>query len=184
MSSSTKTALSEALIELLRDRTLDHITVKDIADYCKVNRQTFYYHFKDVYDLLEWIFHQRLEKTSIDMFSLEEWYEGFVFFFNTFLEDRYVLLNAYRSIDKEEIHSYLYGITYKLIEDYANKHYSHIAIKKSDFDFVIRFYTLMFIAVVKDWFDQGMPESYEHVIDQFYQLVKGSMDFAFKQFNK
>ena len=53
---STKRALSRSLKRQLSTRTLDKITVKDIVEDCGVNRQTFYYYFRDIYDLLEWNF--------------------------------------------------------------------------------------------------------------------------------
>lgn len=184
MSISTKEALAEALIELLRERTLDQITVKDITDRCRVNRQTFYYHFEDVYALLKWIFTQRLEKTSIEMFSLDEWFDAFIFFFNDLIGERDLLINAYRSLDRDQLKTYLMKISYKLVENYANTHYSTIPIKKSNFEFVISFYSLMIVNIVIDWFEKGMPESYEQVLNQFYTLVNGSMEFSFKQFLK
>ena len=55
MSLTTKRALAESLKKLLSKRGLDKITVKDIVEDCGVNRQTFYYHFHDIYDLTEWI---------------------------------------------------------------------------------------------------------------------------------
>ena len=54
MSQMTKRALEASLKELLRHKPLDKITVSDLTDHCGVNRMTFYYHFKDIYDLVEW----------------------------------------------------------------------------------------------------------------------------------
>ena len=54
MSQVTKRALAASLIKLLSQKPLDKVTVKDIIEDCGVNRQTFYYHFKDIYDLVEW----------------------------------------------------------------------------------------------------------------------------------
>ena len=53
---NAKHDLAEALCQLLETKTLEKITVKDIVARCGVNRQTFYYHFHDVYDLMRWIF--------------------------------------------------------------------------------------------------------------------------------
>ena len=52
MSQVTKRALAASLIKLLSQKPLDKVTVKDIIEDCGVNRQTFYYHFKDIYDLV------------------------------------------------------------------------------------------------------------------------------------
>ncbi len=40
----------------MAEHTLNKITVKEIVNRCGVNRQTFYYHFRDIYDLLDWMF--------------------------------------------------------------------------------------------------------------------------------
>ena len=55
MSQMTKRALAASLKKLLADRPLDKVTVTDIAEDCGVGRQTFYYHFEDIYGLVEWI---------------------------------------------------------------------------------------------------------------------------------
>lgn len=55
-SSITKRALSQALKELMEEMPFQKIYVADICQRCNMNRQSFYYHFKDKYDLLIWIF--------------------------------------------------------------------------------------------------------------------------------
>ena len=56
MSQTTKKALAASLKQLLKEKPLDKITVTDLVEDCEVNRQTFYYHFQDIYDLIEWIY--------------------------------------------------------------------------------------------------------------------------------
>jgi len=54
MSQTTKRALEASLKNLLLKKPLNKITINDIAKDCEINRMTFYYHFKDIYDLVEW----------------------------------------------------------------------------------------------------------------------------------
>ena len=54
MSQVTKRALEASLKKLLLEKPLHKITVSDITEDCGINRMTFYYHFKDIYDLVEW----------------------------------------------------------------------------------------------------------------------------------
>ena len=54
MSNMTKRALAHSLKKLLARTTLDKITIQNIVDDAEVSRKTFYYHFQDIYDLLEW----------------------------------------------------------------------------------------------------------------------------------
>ena len=53
MSEVTKRALEQSLKNLLLKKPLNKITINDIAEDCGINRMTFYYHFKDIYDLVE-----------------------------------------------------------------------------------------------------------------------------------
>ena len=54
MPQKTKRALAASLKHLLLQKPLTKITIRDIAEDCGVSRMTFYYHFKDIYDLAEW----------------------------------------------------------------------------------------------------------------------------------
>ena len=54
MANTTKRMLSLSLKKLLEKNTLDNITIQDITDDAEVSRKTFYYHFQDIYALLEW----------------------------------------------------------------------------------------------------------------------------------
>lgn len=50
----TKIALGAAMQELLWEKPLEQIRVRELADRCGIRRQSFYYHFNDVYELLDW----------------------------------------------------------------------------------------------------------------------------------
>ncbi|EPZ58986.1 bacterial regulatory s, tetR family protein [[Clostridium] sordellii ATCC 9714] len=56
MSQMTKKSFAASLKKMLAQKTLEKIKVIDITEDCGVNRQTFYYHFKDIYDLLDWVY--------------------------------------------------------------------------------------------------------------------------------
>ncbi|MCR4608651.1 MAG: TetR/AcrR family transcriptional regulator C-terminal domain-containing protein [Eubacterium sp.] len=56
-SSITKNALADALKGLMMEKNFEKISVSDICDRCNMNRKSFYYHFRDKYDLLNWIFY-------------------------------------------------------------------------------------------------------------------------------
>ena len=59
-SSLTKRALAQAIKELMNEKPLVKISIADIVDRCQMNRQSFYYHFRDKYDLVNWIFYTEL----------------------------------------------------------------------------------------------------------------------------
>ena len=62
MAKFTKKAIMACLLELLKTKNIDKITVKDICEKCEINRNTFYYYFCDIYDVLNSIFLDEIEK--------------------------------------------------------------------------------------------------------------------------
>ena len=60
MQKDTKSLISSTFVELLSSKPFDRITIKDIVDACGINRNTFYYYYSDIYDLLEEIFKKEL----------------------------------------------------------------------------------------------------------------------------
>ena len=56
-SNLTKNALAASMKKLMREKPFDKISVSDICIDCGINRKSFYYHFRDKYDLVNWIFY-------------------------------------------------------------------------------------------------------------------------------
>lgn len=54
MPNTTKNALEASLKKLMLKKPLDKITIQDLTQDCGISRMAFYYHFKDIYDLVEW----------------------------------------------------------------------------------------------------------------------------------
>ena len=87
MSQITKNALATALKKLLSKKELSKITISNITEECGVNRQTFYYHFKDIYDLLEWIFTNEVIE-EIDNEIEENWQQKFIYIFEYVIQNK------------------------------------------------------------------------------------------------
>ena len=60
MQKDTKKMISDTFVELLEKKPFDKITIKDIVETCGINRNTFYYYYSDIYDLLEEIFKREM----------------------------------------------------------------------------------------------------------------------------
>ncbi|MDY3282175.1 TetR/AcrR family transcriptional regulator C-terminal domain-containing protein [Dysosmobacter sp.] len=59
---NTKQVIFDAFMALSREKSVDKITVKDLVETCHISRQTFYYHFQDIVEVIEWAFQQALEE--------------------------------------------------------------------------------------------------------------------------
>ena len=73
---STKEYLAESLVELMQNKSLKNITTKDIAKNCHLTSTTFYNHFKDKYDLLSWIYNNRIGYFIDQINETYDWYHA------------------------------------------------------------------------------------------------------------
>ena len=69
MSNITKKALASSLKKILSKKEFNKITINDITEDCGVNRQTFYYHFKDIYDLMEYRMEREMKRIMEETMS-------------------------------------------------------------------------------------------------------------------
>lgn len=98
MCCNTKLAISQALLDLMQEQPLKHITVQDIMDRTHMKRQSFYYHFQDVYDVLEWEVDRRLFQNLA--FDPEQEYEDWhIDLMDLLLQDRSFYRKVLNAID-------------------------------------------------------------------------------------
>ena len=115
MSQMTKRALVASLKELMVEKPLDKITVTDLTEHCGVNRMTFYYHFKDIYDLVEWACVEEATRALAGKKTYDTWQQGFLQILQSLQKDKVFYINVYHSISREYIEQYLYKLTYDLM---------------------------------------------------------------------
>ena len=63
--SETKILMAETLKKLIKDRPFSKITIQDIVTACNINRNTFYYHFENNYDLLYFAYEQEVQNIVV-----------------------------------------------------------------------------------------------------------------------
>lgn len=115
LSYNRKRQLADSLKMLMVKKNLKKITVQEIADGCGANRYTFYYHFKDIYDLLMWMFQEEvlsLIKTSENCLT---WQEGFRLFLRWITENNSVCKCALNDIGQEALREMFYQETKHLM---------------------------------------------------------------------
>ena len=115
MSQMTKRALVASLKDLLAEKPLDKITVTDLTEHCGVNRMTFYYHFKDIYDLVEWACIESATRALAGQKTYDTWQQGFLQILQAVQKDKVFVTKVYHSISREHIENYLYRLTYDLM---------------------------------------------------------------------
>ena len=142
---TTKRAMATALKTLLTEQSFSKISIGAICDECKMNRKSFYYHFKDKYDLVNWIFDDEITELITKSESKDIW-TGFLLLCNYFYENR----AYYRKVLKIEGQNSFYD---HFREICANSFLSQVTDKthEKSIVFQINLMSDILISAIKRW---------------------------------
>ena len=179
---TTKRLLTESLKRLMAQKPLNKISIREITEGCGVNRQTFYYHFQDIVDLVEWICITDGDAVLKDNRTYETWQKGYLSIFRAMQQDKAFIMNIYRHAPRESLYNYLYRLTYKLMLDVANElcETESLNVREEDRSFVANFFKFGFVGLVLEWIEHGMQEEPEQIVSHVENLIRGTMELALK----
>ncbi len=181
MSQVTKRALEASLKKLLLEKPLHKITVSDITEDCGINRMTFYYHFKDIYDLVEWSCQEDASRALAGKKTYETWQQGLLQIFEAVLDNKPFILNVYRSVSREQVETYLYKLTYDLLEGVVEEQAQGMSVRQEDKDFIATLYKYMFVGLMLDWVKSDMKGDPHTMVERLEQVVHGSIHAALER---
>ena len=184
MSDLTKRALEQSLKNLLLQKPLHKITISDIADDCGINRMTFYYHFKDIYDLVEWSCQEDAAKALAGKKTYETWQQGFEQIFEAVLANKPFIMNVYHSVSREQVETYLYKLTYDLLADVVEEECRDAAVSGEDKALIAEFYKYGFVGMMLHWIDGGMKADYRELVQRLSTMLHGSILNAARNFEQ
>lgn len=181
---ATKTALWESLKRLVQTKKLEKITINDLTADCGISRMAFYYHFKDIYDLVEWGCVEDGKKALRDKKTYDTWQEGMNQVFEAVLENRSFILNVYRSIGREKVERYLYKFTYNLLKDVVEEKCRGVDLAAEDKAFIADFYKYGFVGIMLDWIGHEMKEDHREIVEKMSVVLHGSFARAIRNFEQ
>lgn len=182
MSNTTKLALEASLKKLLLHKPIDKITINDLTSDCGVSRMSFYYHFKDIYDLVEWACVEDGKRALQDKKTYDTWREGLQQIFEAVLENKPFILNVYNAVSRKKIENYLNRLTYGLIESVVEEKCAGIDLAKEDKAFIAEFYKYSFVGIMLDWIDRGMKDDYMEIVEKMSITLHGTITKSIQNF--
>lgn len=183
MSQVTKRALEQSLKNLLLKKPLTKITINDIAEDCGINRMTFYYHFKDIYDLVEWSCLEDARKALEEKKTYETWQQGFIQLFEAVQENKPFIMNVYRCVQREQVEKYLKPLVDNLLLGVINEESVGMTVRDEDKAFIAQVYSYMFVGLMLDWIRNDMRENPETLVNRLALVLKDTVSQALKRFS-
>ena len=165
MAKQTQKFIMSTFMQLLEGESLDKITVRDIVEECEINRNTFYYHYSDIYDLLDDVFRVETEKfMSEDVdenTTFGEEYERAAWFV---LKYKKAILHIYDSKKRDVLQNYLETLAFSFISRFVKKEADGYGLPDEDIDYITGFYTHAIVGNTLGWIKRKLPSGQEKFI--------------------
>ena len=179
---TTKIALEASLKELLKKKPFDKITIADLTEDCGISRMAFYYHFKDIYDLVEWSCLEDARKALDENKTYDTWQQGFLQIFEEVLENKQFVMNVYRCVHREQVEKYLKPLVDSLLLDVINERSAGMTVRDEDKSYIAQIFSYIFIGLMLDWINDDMREDPKMIVNRLAMLIKGSLSSIFERY--
>ena len=182
MSQVTKRALEQSLKNLLLKKPLSKITISDLTEDCGMNRMTFYYHFKDIYDLVEWSCLTDAKRALDEKKTYDTWQQGFLQILEAVQANKPFIMNVYHCVHREQVEIYLRPLVEDLILNVVNEEADGLNVREEDKTFIVQAYSYIFIGIMLDWIKEDMQENPQEIVERLNKLIKGSIRASLTRF--
>ena len=170
----TKMAIIAAFEALLEEKPFNKITVKDIVERCQINRNTFYYHYRDIPDLLQHMLEGKVDRLLSGHYIPDCPMACISPIFQYGLEHKRAILHIYRYTSRDTFLPYLEQGARYLVEQYFSSMAKELGLSDSDTEVLVYFYRCTLVGMTLDWLEDGMREDILHTVQQICDLLEGA----------
>lgn len=164
MATKTKDLIINAYLELAskENQEVEKISITDIVDECQISRQTFYYHFKDIDEMLRWAFENETKVIKENMYKYNSWQEALVLYEPVF--------KKFGTLLKKCLNSKYFVFVYSLVRDSIHDFSTEFFLQKnksnidSHIEFAINVYAYALIGFIIRELKKNEPD--------FYSMIK------------
>lgn len=175
MASITKNMISDAFLDLTKEKDIDKITVKDIVEKCHITRQTFYYHFQDIMDVIEWSMQQRMEEILSKSLKVTSVQEAVRILVSSVDKHPEIIIKLMNSQKREQTERLLINTIRSYMQEMIDKKELFMDMKRSDLKMAIKFFSYAIVGILLEINHKRKAVDLDLISTQIYQLMTGEM---------
>lgn len=171
----TKSMIADAFLQMMRQKSLDKITIKDIVECCKISRQAFYYHFQDILDVIEWIVQREMQQTFEECLKIEDPRDALLYMVRHTIEHHEKLNKLLNSQHGEQIQQYLMQTYCNLLRETRIRRRTKISYPTAEAETTLHFLAFGTVGVIKEAIRSGHCDA-EFLCDEIHALTTKILD--------
>ena len=174
MPTNMKNVIADTFFTMVKQKGIDKITVKDLVETCHISRQTFYYHFQDILDVIEWSARQAIQK-ALDASVSEEDPEQAIRKFITVAVENHELIQKLLQSQKHDYIERIFveGLKIYLLELVRRKA-PDLAVNYEDAEVALQFYAYGIAGVLLDHCGRSCCDP-DKLARQLLKLLRGKL---------
>jgi AcrR family transcriptional regulator len=175
---STKTLLATTLKAMMQTMDLDHVTIEELTRRAGVTRNTFYYHFDDIYSLLKWIYDQEVVAELRAHAQIDEWQTAYRVLLDYIDDNRQFCIASFHSVGRDLLEQLLYSVSQEMVLRVV--HDVDADVPQPITRDITDFYGLAIVAQVIKWLMEGLVESKDTLIQRADIMLRGGIANAIR----
>ncbi len=180
----TKKAIAASLKKIMEKKPLDKITVREIIEDCGINRKTFYYHFRDIYHLIKWIFEEEAIEVVKQYDLIVNYYDAIQFVLDYVEKNKLICNCAFDAIGRDELKRFFQKDFLFIIQNIVDQLSEGKKIPKDYQEFLVNFYTEALASLLINWIRNKEHYDKQKIIRYVYLTLFGSIEYALNNTEK
>lgn len=170
----TKQVIAQGMKTLLETTRFEDISVGELAKKCNVSRNTFYYHFKDKYDVIAWIFYSEITPI-IGEASVDNWSERLLSLCRYMQQNKTFYIKVLHVRGQNCFAEYLMKFYVNLVQDHFLKTKGNQVLEPEQINIISQFYAVGLTGVIISWAENGMETAPEPIVATLKELLSGEI---------
>lgn len=164
-SDMTKRLMAQSLKKYMAKKPLAKISVREITEDSGVNRQTFYYHFEDIYDMVNWMYQEEAVKLIEGLEGVLLWQDGILQLLQYIEENKEICLCTLNSLGHQHLKRFFYDDVHAIIEKTVFSIAEQMPNVSQDYgEFLTHYYSIALAAMVESWLLGDIKQTPEELI--------------------
>ena len=176
MPNFTKRAIKESFWKLLNRQPLSQISVRAIVEDCGINRNSFYYHFRDIPSLIEEIIREAADDLIKKYPSIASVDEAVEAAFRFTVDNKVAIRHICNSVNRDIYEQYLMRMCEYVVTTYYQTVYGQERVNEQDRDTIILFIKCEIFGLSIDWINSGMTDDAVVKLKQILTLCNGMIE--------
>lgn len=184
LSQKRKEQMASSLKRFMAKKSIQKISIQELADDCGMNRYTFYYHFQDIYDLLQWTFARDFEMLFSNQKQCANWEEWLRIILQYLADNAAFCKSAITSVGRDALRDLcvrdLQYFMEQMLKDIQGDH----GVPEEYLNFLASFYLEALCGILIQWLVSDMKLPMESLIQYLHITLENTLDSALTQAEK